>query len=67
MFKANYADAHLNMGNMLQGQTKFDEAVSYYNKALSLRPDDEKSFYNFNALETSKLDKAISAFEKLCP
>ena len=37
-----------------------------HNKALSLRPDDEKSFYNLgNALrEQGKLDKAISAFEK---
>ena len=37
--KPDYAEAHSNLGNALQGLGELEEAVASYHKALSLKPD----------------------------
>ena len=37
--KPDYAEAHLNLGILLNDQGKLDEAVAHYQRALALKPD----------------------------
>ena len=59
------AEAHVNLGNILQAQRQFDESIACYRRALSLKPGDVEAFSNLgNALRSSgRLDEAIAAFQ----
>ena len=54
------------MGNVLQEQSKLDEAIEAYNKALSLNPDYAEAYSNMGIAlkEHGKLEEAIEAFNK---
>ena len=54
------------MGNALKDQGKLDEAIEFYNKAISIKPDFAEAYYNMgNALKAQgKLEEAIEAFNK---
>jgi predicted O-linked N-acetylglucosamine transferase (SPINDLY family) len=54
------------MGIALQAQGKLDEAITAYNKALSLKPDYAEAYNNMGlALQAQgKLDEAIAAYNK---
>ena len=62
----NYADAHNNMGNVLQDQGKLDEAIAAYQRALKLKPNHAEAHNNMgNALQDQgKLDDAIAAYQR---
>ena len=54
------------MGNVLKDQGKLDEAIAFYNKALSLKPGYTEAYNNMgNVLkDQGKLDEAIEACNK---
>tara|TARA_B110000908_G_C10242585_1_gene446938 strand:- start:899 stop:2545 length:1647 start_codon:yes stop_codon:yes gene_type:complete len=54
------------MGNALQDQFKRDEAITAYEKALSIKPDYADAYNNIGVTlkEQGKLDEAIAAYEK---
>ena len=62
----NFAEAYSNMGNALQDQGKFDEAVETYQKALLLNPNYIEAYSNMgNALKNrGEFNEAIEAFKK---
>lgn len=66
--KPDYAEAHNNLGNILekQGQGKRDDAVASYRKALAIQPDYAEARYNLaNALKKqSKLDEAVAGYRE---
>ncbi|MDA9308783.1 tetratricopeptide repeat-containing glycosyltransferase family protein [Amylibacter sp.] len=64
--KPDYADAYSNMGTVLQEQSKLEEAIEAYNKALSIKPDFAIAYSNMgNALkDQGKLEEAIKAHNK---
>ena len=63
--KLNNAD-YYNMGIALQMQSKFEEAIEAYNKALAIKPDHENAYYNMGIAFKSqgKLDEAVEAYKK---
>jgi predicted TPR repeat methyltransferase len=64
--KPDNAAAYCNMGNSLQEQGKFKEAIALYNKTLSLKPDYADAYYNMGVAlkEQGKLEEAIDAYNK---
>ena len=54
------------MGNALKAQSKPDEAIAAYNKALSIKPDYAEAYYNIGVTlkEQGKLDEAIAVYNK---
>ena len=64
--KPDYAEAYNNMGNALKDQGKLEEAIAYYNKALSLKPDYAEAYNNMgNTLkDQGKLERAIASYNK---
>ena len=57
--------AHVNLGNALQADRRFDEAVAHYETALRLKPDFAKAHYDLGtalALQGRRPD-AIAEFE----
>ena len=64
--KPDFADAHNNMGNVLNAQGKHDKAVESYKKALLLKPDYSAVYNNMgNALKAQgKHEEAIESLKK---
>ena len=60
------ADVYINIGNALQDQFKFNQAISSYNNAISLKPNSAQAFYNLgNAqLGLHKLENAIESYKQ---
>ncbi|MEP0404687.1 MAG: tetratricopeptide repeat protein, partial [Lentilitoribacter sp.] len=58
--------AYNNMGNALEDQSKLEEAIEAYNKALAIKPDYPEAYNNKGiALEDQgKLEEAIEAYNK---
>ncbi|MCY2930736.1 MAG: tetratricopeptide repeat protein [Planctomycetota bacterium] len=50
------ARAHNNLGNILRGQGRFEEAVEQYQAAVRIRPDYAKAWYNCAAALTDMKD-----------
>jgi tetratricopeptide (TPR) repeat protein len=44
--KPDYADAHNNLGVVLQRQNRFDEAVAHFTEALRINPNDLRAREN---------------------
>ena len=44
--RPDYAEAHLNRGNALNGLGRFDKALASYDRALAVRPDYAEAFAN---------------------
>jgi predicted TPR repeat methyltransferase len=65
--KHGNAGAYCNMGNSLQEQGKFEEAIALYNKTLSLKPDYADAYYNMGiALQKqNKHEEAIVAYNRV--
>ena len=65
VFEADYFEAYFNMGNALQGLEKFDEALTCYEKALTLRPEHVEAYFNMgNASRKSEFDQAVTCYRK---
>ncbi len=47
--KTDYAGAHNNLGNILQGLGRLDEAEASYRKAIALKPDYAGAHNNLGA------------------
>ena len=64
--RPDYAEAHNNLGNVLQKQNKLDEAVVNFQQALQLKPDYVEAYGNLgHALFIhGKLDKAVAHFRR---
>ena len=62
----NYADAHFNLGKVLQESDESDAAIESYQNALKFNPEHVDSYYNlgntFRAV--GKLDAALNSYEK---
>lgn len=58
--------AHCNLGFLLASRGRLDEAVSHYNEALRLKPDDAKTLYDLGvALDAQgKSDEALICFRR---
>ncbi len=63
----NFAEAHYNLGVLLQEQGRLEEAAESYRRAISLKPDFDDASNNLASLYTSqqKLDQAIEILERL--
>jgi Flp pilus assembly protein TadD len=61
-----YDAAHSNLGRALAGQRRYDEAVTHFETALSLRPDDVKTRNNLgNVLaQQGRHAEAVREFEE---
>ena len=64
MLKADYAEAHSNLGNTLHELGRLDEAVACLNQAIALKPDLAEAHYNLgNTLqELGRLDEAEASY-----
>jgi len=62
----DYADAHLNLGNVLKAQGKPDESTACYERVLALRPQSAEARYNLaNVLgDQGRLDAAIAQYRE---
>ncbi|MBI4938222.1 MAG: tetratricopeptide repeat protein, partial [Nitrosomonadales bacterium] len=64
--KPDYAEAHVNLGNVLQAQGKLDEAVESYRRALQSNPALADAHVNLgNALsEQGRLAEAVASYRE---
>ena len=58
--------AYLNMGNILDDEQRFDEAIEAYQRALSISPKDDAAYYNLGIAykHAGKPELAITAWKK---
>jgi tetratricopeptide (TPR) repeat protein len=61
----DFADGHINLGNVLYGQDRMEEAVGHYRRALEICPGDIKAHQNLGvALQAQgDISGAASSFE----
>ena len=64
--KANYAEAHSNLGNILQELHRFDEAEASYKKAIKANPDFAEGHNNLGVIlkAMNKSEKAEISFRQ---
>ena len=58
--KPNFALAHNNLGNVLQGLGQLEDAAASYNKALAIKPDYAEAHYNLHAQLLDPGDMTLS-------
>ena len=60
------ADAHNNLGNILQEQGKLEEAIDAYKKVLSIEPNSASALNNMGVAlkDQGKLEEAVEAYNK---
>jgi tetratricopeptide (TPR) repeat protein len=58
--------AHNDLGNALYAQGKYEEATTYYRRALAIMPDDAKTHNNLGSalFMQNKLDEAIKHYRR---
>ena len=62
---ANSAAAHFNLGNVLKSLNKINDAITSYDKAISIQPDYELYFIRGIAqYELKKLEEAIISYDE---
>tara|TARA_B100000073_G_C23741671_1_gene573896 strand:- start:512 stop:2638 length:2127 start_codon:yes stop_codon:yes gene_type:complete len=66
MLKANYADAHNNLGNVLKAQGRLKEATKCFKTALKINPDFAEAYNNLGIAlkEQRNTSGAILAYKK---
>ena len=64
--KPDYAEAHSNLGNVLQDQGRLDDAVACFRRTLELKPDFFITHYNLgNVLQNQgQHDEAIACYRR---
>ena len=64
--KPNLANTYYNMGIALQKESKLEESIFAYKRAISVNPDFADAFYNMGNVfqEQSKLEEAKEAYKK---
>ena len=62
----NYVDALNNKGSALDDLGKYDEAITWYDKALAVNPKYVDAFYNKGLAldDLGKYDEAITWYDK---
>jgi tetratricopeptide (TPR) repeat protein len=62
----DYAEAHVNLGNILLQKGRMDEAIAHYQHALQIDPDCAPAHVNLGGilLQRGKVDEAIVHFKK---
>jgi tetratricopeptide (TPR) repeat protein len=62
----DYADAHVNIGNLLVREQKQDDAIPHYAEALRIRPDEADAHFNWGVAlaQQGKYDEAIAHFRQ---
>jgi len=61
----NSAEAHFNLGNVLKGLNRINEAISSYDKAINIKPDHELYLLKGVACyEIKKLEDALISYDK---
>jgi Flp pilus assembly protein TadD len=58
--------AHRNLGNAFAAQGQMDDAVTHYQKAVDIQPDDAEAHYNLGDAfaARSRLDEAVAHYRK---
>jgi len=66
-FKPDYAEAAMNLGNVLRDENRFEEAKTWYRLALYIKPDYAEAWNNLGVLykQTKNFDLATDAFSKV--
>jgi tetratricopeptide (TPR) repeat protein len=64
--RTSYADIYYNLGNKLQSQGKYEDAIVHYNLALQLTPDNAEIHNNLGIVlkKQGKLDEAINHYHR---
>jgi len=64
--KPNHADAHNNLGNVLQELGEHKKAISCYKKAIQIQPNHAPAYYNIGKLfkSSGEYKKTISLIRK---
>ncbi|MBN1532927.1 MAG: tetratricopeptide repeat protein [Spirochaetes bacterium] len=58
--------AYMNMGNILDDAQRYDEAIMMYEKALTISPKDDATYYNLGLayVHAGKPEKAVDAWRR---
>ena len=66
ILRPDLAEAHVNLGNILQAQGKLEEAVASHERAIALKPGFAEAFFNrANALQAQgKLEEAVVSYQR---
>ena len=64
--KPDFAEAHYNLGRVLQELGRLDEAVVHYHKAIDIKPDYVEAYNNLGAplQALGQIDDAINNYQK---
>jgi protein O-GlcNAc transferase len=64
--KPDFAEAHFNLGNLKQVQSKNDEAITCYRQALAIRPNWPTALHCLGEvfLRQGRLDQALASFQE---
>ena len=64
--KPDFAEAHSNLGTVLQDLGRMDEAVPSYHKALAINPDYAEAHYNLGIAfkELGRLEESVASYQK---
>jgi len=64
--KADFPEAHNNLGNALRAQGRLDEAVASYHQALFHRPDYTQAYNNLGIAltEQGRLEEAVASYRR---
>ena len=58
------AEGHFNLGLVLRGQGKLDDAVSCYRRAVELKPSYAEAYHQLGVALTAPLDEAIACYRR---
>jgi tetratricopeptide (TPR) repeat protein len=62
----DYAEAHVNLANILTNMARWNDAISHYRRAIAVKPDFATAHYSYGVAlaRTGKTDEAMRRFEE---